>query len=377
MITINTGLPRNGKTLFTITEVEKQRISENREVYYHGIPDLMLPWLPLDDPKKWFELPNKSIIVIDEAQQTFRPRGNGSAVPDYIEQFETHGHQGFDIYLITQHPMLIDGNIRRLTNSHNHVVRKFGNETATIHHWESCKETCDKSRADSIKTTFNYPKQNYDLYKSASDHTVKAHVPLRMYMLYFGLPALVIALSVFAYFSFHKTMHSAEEKSLESKSALQSNFSGRNLTTGTSKKDDDPNYYYVQNTPRIKDLALSMPKYDEVTKPKVAPVPAACIQSHSKCQCYTQQGTHMVVSEDFCKSIVANGYFIDFDNSGLDKQQPPTSGGENIPPMQRTQVASAAGLSPSSGAVVNYVVPDDLQPRNPRPHYANLQPPRL
>lgn len=76
----------------------------------------------------------------------------------------------------------------------------------------------------------------------------------------------------------------------------------------------------MQNTPRLQTLAMSAPKYDEVTKPKIAPIPAACIASKTKCTCYTQQGTKLQTDDYFCRNIVENGFFLDFfDESAANK----------------------------------------------------------
>ena len=52
MLHVITGLPGNGKTLFTLDYVEKLRKQSGRPVYYSSIPELSLPWELLDDPKK-------------------------------------------------------------------------------------------------------------------------------------------------------------------------------------------------------------------------------------------------------------------------------------------------------------------------------------
>ena len=68
MLTLITGQPGNGKSLYTISFVEAKRQAESRPVFYYGIPELTLPWTQLEDPTKWYECPEKSIIVIDEVQ---------------------------------------------------------------------------------------------------------------------------------------------------------------------------------------------------------------------------------------------------------------------------------------------------------------------
>ena len=48
-------------------------------------------------------------------------------------------------------------------------------------------------------------------------------------------------------------------------------------------------------------LPHTAPKFDELTKPTVAPVPVACVASAKKCHCYTQQGTRMNVRDQQCQ----------------------------------------------------------------------------
>jgi len=133
MINLVTGLPGSGKTLWTLGTVNDLAIKGNRQVYYHGIPDLILPWQLMDSPEDWINLPPKSIIVIDECQSTFRPRAASVKPPPHVAEFETHRHKGLDFFLLTQHPMLLDGNIRRLAGKHFHVIRFYGFQKSTIH----------------------------------------------------------------------------------------------------------------------------------------------------------------------------------------------------------------------------------------------------
>ncbi len=143
--------------------------------------------------------------MIDECQWVFRPRGNGSHVPESVSAMETHRHRGLDLYLITQHPMLLDSNIRRLAGCHWHVVRAFGAHAANVHAWGEVRENCDKNRAGSIKTFWPYTREVYAYYKSAELHTHKFRPPLRLWALLI-LP-LLIGLAVWGvvrYFGAHQ-----------------------------------------------------------------------------------------------------------------------------------------------------------------------------
>ena len=169
MITLITGLPGAGKTLYALTWLMERAAKEGRQVYYSGITDLRVPgWIELADSEKWPTIPSGSILVVDEAQRIFRPRMHGKEVPAFVAALETHRHLGIDLVFLTQHPMLIESNVRRLCGQHFHIIRKFGSHFATIHEWGATKETCDKNREDSSTIQWRYPSDNFALYKSAS-----------------------------------------------------------------------------------------------------------------------------------------------------------------------------------------------------------------
>src|SRR5450830_508498 len=321
MINLITGLPGNGKTLYALSFVKQWAEKDNRPVFYAGIKDLKLPWTEID-PTKWFECPANSIIVIDECQTVFRPRSVGKEPPDYVAKLETHRHQGLDIVIFTQHPLLADSSIRRLVGKHIHVVRSFGTERATLHEWGSVRENCDKpsGRADSIKHLWKYPKESFEFYKSAEVHTVKRNIPVRVY-LFILIPLLLIA-SVFylKYFS-NKQKHingANNEDTSISKPILQaSNEKGK---VSYRNAIEDAKQFVFEETPRIQGLPQTAPRYDELTKPVEVPVPAGCVQSSHGCKCYTQQATSMDVEKSLCEDIVKHGFFEDFERTSRKKE---------------------------------------------------------
>lgn len=329
MITLLTGLPGNGKGVYGIdwlmNEVNKENkrlASEGkpeRVVYYSGINDCKVPgWVELDDARQWYRCPPGSYILIDECQRIFRTRSNGSAVPPEVSELETHRHNGLDLLLITQHPMLIDQNIRRLVGRHFHIMRKFGMEKAVVHEWNKVVEQPHKSRTGSIRHDYSYNKAVYDLYKSAEVHTVKRNIPMR-YWFMFAAPFLVAALAYYGYSTFHGAVNDAPGMPLQEDSGLLSRAPG---SAGNSEPELD---YFAARTPRVPAFPATAPIYDEVTKPVRAPIPAGCILSKSKgCNCFTQQATPLQIDENTCRQIVAGGFFVDYDDESFskDRQQP-------------------------------------------------------
>lgn len=299
-ITLVTGLPGSGKTQSTLVAVKEKAEKENRVVYYSGIPELTLPWLPLEKPEDWHKVPDGSIIVIDEAQRCFRPRGAGAVVPEHVSALETLRHRGFDLFLLTQHPMLLDANVRRLTGLHRHVVRVFGMARATIHEWGEINTDPEKGRADSLRTTFNFQPEAYQWYKSAEVHTIKRKVPARVWLL-LCLPVLVVALGWVAVRYLKKAGDPPSAAAIKSVSA-----------SPTEGKAPEKNPI-VEHVPRVSGLAFTAPVYDQVTRPVRAPYPAACVSMGGVCRCYTDQATVLDVPKPMCQAIVQQGFYVDWE----------------------------------------------------------------
>jgi len=222
VLNLVTGMPGNGKTLWTIVHVEALRKESGRSVFYNGIAELKLPWtlIPDEDVSRWPELVSDgSIVVIDEAQALYRPRTFGSVVPPYVSALETHRHRGLDIFFLTQNPMLVDTNVRRLVGVHRHVVRPFGLGRAVVHKWENqVKENPERpsSRVGSDSTEFTFPKDAFGLYKSAEIHTHKRSIPRRVWWF-----LLLLALSVVAiYFVVQRVSDRVASSKSEKKSPV-------------------------------------------------------------------------------------------------------------------------------------------------------------
>lgn len=325
MIELITGLPGNGKTLYTISYVKAKAEKENRAVFYNGIPELTLNWQKLDDPREWMKCPPGSIIVLDEAQQTFRNRTMGSVPPDFVQALETHRHMGIDLVMITQHPSLIDPAVRRLAGSHRHMVRIWGMEASTVHQWASVKDNCDKSRADSEKKKWAFDKSVYGYYKSAEVHTMKRTIPARVKLL--GLLLVVFALAVWQVVSFIGKKTNGPELAKAPGAAASAVTGGASPVAAVQPRISAPpdplvdaQAYVFKETPRVVGLPQTAPKYDDLTTPTTVPVPAMCFVKgdvatgrNVSCRCMTQQATPMDVPFNMCMSFALNGYFQDFD----------------------------------------------------------------
>jgi zona occludens toxin len=359
MINLITGLPGNGKTLYALWMVKLWAEKDQRPVFYSGIADLKLPWTEIE-ADKWYECPPNSIVVIDECQRLFRPRTMSKEVPQYVSELETHRHKGIDLVLITQHPALADAALRRLTGKHLHVVRKWGTQSATVHEWASVKDDCGKNaaRKDSIRHAWKYPKAVFEYYKSAEVHTVKRNIPARLVMLYMS-PLLLLAAGWYMYHFAQKKIHPENEKPA---STLEAQQQGGQAGQGGMQRasyrnaQEDAKQFLFERTPRMAGLPQTAPRYDEVTKPTTAPVPAACVANATRCDCFTQQATPLNVPDLLCRDIVRRGYFVDFDdNGGHGQKQPQIALNSAAGPvtLPRSENATGERVTRAGGAVVS------------------------
>lgn len=322
MLTLITGLPGNGKTLYALQSVVAQAKREGREVWYHGINGLKpeLGWHVIETKvekingreeavPQWWLCPAKSIIVIDEAQKAgfgVRPRGQ---VPEWGQKLETHRHLGVDIVFITQDPSLIDSHDRKLIELHFHVMRTFGMQRAVVHEFRPVRENVLKTRKGSIEHRWAYPKKVFDWYVSSEAHTHKARIPAKVWI-FLALPIIVLALSWWAWSRYldPKRIKTSEQLAA-SGGAATTPYGGPAAAGGPAKLTRAE--YVEQHSPRIEGLAYTAPLYDEVTKPVVAPYPAAVVLSASKgCRAYSQQGTRLDMPDAMCRAIVERGFFV-------------------------------------------------------------------
>jgi len=373
MINLITGLPGACKTLFTIAYVRDLSKRDNRPVFYSGIPQLdaaALGWTEID-AEKWFTAPPGSIVIIDECQRVFRPRSISKDVPEFVSKLETHRHDGIDLFLITQHPMLADSAIRRLTGNHRHIVRRFGMESSTIHQWDVVKDQPEKpaTRLDSNKTVWSFDKSVYGLYKSAEVHTVKRSIPKRLFLVFMIPVALVIA-GWYVYHFQHVQSHPELKTNPVNSSGSALGSQPSNLEKFDYKNAvDDAKEFVYKETPRVADFPHTAPKYDKLTEATVAPFPVGCVKTEHSCSCFSQQATPVKTSQATCERIVDQGIFEDFDVNGKERLADSTASQFDQPPVpslpekiQDQTVLSTVSVSDASPVVDSTRPPVRLVP---------------
>jgi len=328
VITLLTGTPGGGKTAHAVDMILSE--FRDRPVYVMGIRDLAVDhevvppvndWTEYkaspEDPdhsQAWFTFPPNSVVVIDEAQTVFRPRPVGSKVPPEVQAFETHRHLGIDFVLITQHPNLLDSNIRRLVGRHRHI-----RVTALGRHMFEWQETGDPdsttSRSLAAKTRYALPKHVFSRYRSAEVHTkTKTRLPFFVY-LFFGA---VLALG-FAVYRGYDAITSKVASTPVTLQALNGNASVPTTAGAVPVSKPSTADYLDSSIPRVLGLAHTAPRYDEITKPVDAPFPVGCFVvgawrgNTERCRCVDQQGNNYETTDAVCRSVVKNGIFKDWE----------------------------------------------------------------
>ena len=161
MLYLITGVPGSGKTLKMISDLMTRQDLKNRPLYLDGIPEVDDKIIPEGESMqtwhKW--APTGAILVIDECQRVFRPRPSGSKVPDFVAELETHRHKGIDIFLLTQHPRLIDSNVRALVGHHCHIA-KTNLGVRRMLEWERCADlTSSRDVSSAVKSVYTLDKK--------------------------------------------------------------------------------------------------------------------------------------------------------------------------------------------------------------------------
>lgn len=408
MLILRTGLPGSGKTLNTIREIELEHApdpknpgKEPRTVYYYGIPDLdtdklKCKWVEFDTPDEWYNLPDGSIIVMDEAQRVFGAQDGRKARPEKVARFETHRHQGFDIHLITQHPSLLMSHVRRLVGKHINMYRPYGGKRLLRHEYEFCIDSPEKrsnfklAQEKRIKLDPKY----YGVYKSSTVHTHTFKLP--NYIWYIPACLLVIAACVgWVWHIYNPKMSSPSQVVAEQPKAEVSQPSNLNLnpmnTVSNSFNIGQPamtkEQYLESLKPRIDDLPRSASRYDKLTEPKSFPRlvctssedPRQIDRARTKgfpvgsrdgkeytCQCYSQQITRANTTPEFCLQVVENGYF---DDTRPDIQLSGGAGSmfSSTPAAATGRVPAARMPQPASGSTITNSRSDYIDHSQPQP----------
>lgn len=323
MITLITGTPGAGKTAYAVMMLQLELQKSPRPVFVVGIPDLKLPHERAPKVEEWtllesseedetekeaaFTFPDGALVIIDEAQKLYRPRPVGGKVPPHVAAFEKHRHKGLDFWLITQHPTLIDSNVRKLVGKHIHLRSQWSGRT--LYEWPEANDPESRTNRDAAtKRGYRLPSKIFGLYKSASIHVKQSRrIPVALYVLiaailvsgggiYYSMARIGAAVDPVL----QKTGPDAERGSAAFTPRAQPAAPDR-----LPQNDVSPDAW----VPRINTRPETAPLYDSFRQVKTMPVVAGCLAMRDRCKCYTDQATDAFLTEDQCREWMKNPPF--------------------------------------------------------------------
>lgn len=373
MIFYVTATPRTGKTLYAMEFVDTK--FKGREIYYHGIPGVTLVgWTAIEDPKKWSDLPNGSVVVIDECYSTFPRRKNGAVVPQFIQDMATHGHRGFDFVLITQGSQQVDTFVLALVSVHIHLSRPFGWDRCSVYTSEGAINEKSAVALKSVdKKRWTYPKKYYGSYTSSAVHNVEKRVP-RM-AIWFAIFAIAVPVLVWLVYDGARNLGGVK---LPDIAKLASNAVGGNRSNIQGQQSGQTTYSNGVDTTKSaafdaasyiaanEGAPWTAPRYDQFTQAVRAPIPRACVSrtaadGRTDCRCWTDQAEKLY-DVNSCKAIVNGDFVLDFvalgdaqymPNTGTTtlSGQKPARSPKNLPFAADTpKIQSASSPAPSEAA---------------------------
>ncbi|MFR9678275.1 zonular occludens toxin domain-containing protein [Acinetobacter sp. SEK570] len=294
----------------------------------------------LESPDDWRTCPDGSVIFYDEVQNR-KIYKNTKEKNDIIGDLTVHRHRGFDIWFITQFPVLIHTEVRAVVGQHYHLFRPWGLPQAYVHVWSYSvvdPNSFSKKRAAERTFRFSYSKDIYKLYTSSTMHTHKINLPKKLilyaaglgigfYLMYDGISGGTVFNSKHSevsekvaaakedanpYKSGDKTK--TDEISQELAAKIKNCVDQFGWSTAQCREAYDPEYLAKTRDARtsnnivIYDASKPYATINEANYQVTAqPTFSGCIKYNGKYYGYTQQGTKINVSESDCKRLIEDG----------------------------------------------------------------------
>lgn len=361
-ITAITAVPGSGKSL-RLCQLIEEAIGRKELVYCTNVPGLKLPHIKWDDPRKWQELPEGALLVVDEAQDFFPTRRSGDD-PPYIREMSRMRHYGIRLVVATQRPEYLDVYLRRLVGVHEHLCRQQGKQSAVIYRGDNRVLNVDSLKAlkapDVDSEVWPYPQHLFGMYESAPVHTVKrvARAKTKRGMLALGIAALVVAGIGYGIYS-----QATDNEGQEVADAVRgSDRVPRSDLLPVKSSSAAPSFataadYLLHQTPRVPALLYSAPIFDG--RKAVSDPTLYCMASGAGedaqgdwrpagCTCKTEQGTRVELEPVQCRHIAQNGApYNPFKQPPPDQQRKPDAS-----PARQASATRVASVSQNVGTAI-------------------------
>ncbi|XQA67126.1 zonular occludens toxin domain-containing protein [Xanthomonas sacchari] len=315
-----TGQPGHGKTAWAIDKAFQFK-KEGREIYVHGVKDLdyeKAGFKPLIDPMKWEELPDKSVVFIDECYSVFPNRNPGVKVPPHVDAMARHRHRGFDFILVAQQGLQLDPFLRGLYEEHVHLRQTSVFKSKTkIKRWTQYQNNVQGHCAD--VRDWVRPKYVFDYYTSTVMVTTKRSIP--MWLRYLAVGVLLLILTLYGL----KWNYDRRNAAYEAEKTEHSNPGAPGARGGTPGVPGAPGAprtyasatdYATAHLARFPTMPWTAPIYDggaPVGQPQLfcmSSLGGRDGQGHTtepSCTCLTEQGTKYDLPQPQCRTVALNG----------------------------------------------------------------------
>lgn len=338
MITYISGLPGHGKTLKMLEQILFNKDFRGRPKGIAHIDGFDFEKVKKDfpgelffefDPMDWKqEVPDGSVLFIDECYHYFPNRNAASRTPDHVAALAEHRHNGIDMFFTSQAPEQVDPFLLGLTDRHWHMRRNFGMGFTNVREFQGVNKQPGKDyarkQAVSIKR-WKLPKKLFEYYQSATMHTVKRRIPLKLVGAVAVLVFLAVALVNLVKFGMDfgdddKMSENSPGGSSLSMASMYEPVSNAPFQTpnipliGTdgwdSHKDLVRSQYFSTRVEPIEGLPWTQPIFDEVTQPVTFPKPrCVLVEAEDECICHSQQSTRMDIPFEYCAHFAVAGFF--------------------------------------------------------------------
>lgn len=343
MISIISGTPGSGKTALLV-EMMMEELKKGRKIFTYGIPKLLLPvheagdvhtwqdgtWLQIDryDPvmtkarginSTWFPrgcpvgceflstcprvgalnpiyTPDAgALLIIDESHTEFPQRASGKAPPPYVEALTVHRHQGLDIWFVSQRPSFLDPFVRGLSSRHIHLSLNPFSFTGSRnkYEWSEYQETVNRaSKMLASKSDYKPSPAVFPLYQSASIHTkLDQRMPtiMKVFIFMICIVCFMAFLAVSRVQSHIKDIKKSEISTAESMPKKIASSKSLEVAADAGGAHSD--------------TAAAVGTFVPIPPPVVAAAPqiSSCISSETRCQCYSDKGIRVEMSEADCR----------------------------------------------------------------------------
>lgn len=324
MIYLFTGSNGTGKTLNAIKFIcEKLDPDSDRPIFYFESPNQplhideigKLPWQRLESEEvwHWWNLPERSIVMVDEFRRVWPFRAPKDPIPESVDRLSEHRDKGMDFVLTAQKTSAqFDAALQGLIEEHRHLVGIRGMQASKhiIAQTFLSSPLQPPPLADVHTETHKYDKNYYGLYRSADSHTHVRRLPIKK-MALVGLLPIAMILCIWIFVKAMKGIGSGGEVSASGVVAdLQRSSFGQAVN---DPQVTDLDAYIAASEPLIPGFYNTAPMYSHLNEVRSYPKPQCIVinpdTDQQICKCWSQQGTPMELPENTCLSVARYGYF--------------------------------------------------------------------